>query len=190
MKLQVLNNDDPAEQPWYADGLKFTCTQCGNCCTGGPGFVWVSREEVRRVAEFLKITPDEVVTRYCRRFGSKLSFKENVRDGEWHDCVFLVEQKVEKRTPEGGTIVMTRRGCSIYPVRPLQCRTWPFWPENLESEKDWDRASRKCHGMNAGKRVFPREQIESIRDAKDWPQNPPTSVAGAKSEKPRMEDRR
>ena len=35
MNLNVL--DDPAAEPWYADGLAFTCTQCGNCCTGGPG---------------------------------------------------------------------------------------------------------------------------------------------------------
>ena len=37
-----------------------------------------------------------------------------------YDCVFL------KEDPERG-----RKTCSIYPVRPLQCRTWPFWPENL-----------------------------------------------------------
>ena len=49
MKLEVLK-DEAAEQPWYAEGLKFTCTQCGNCCTGGPGFVWISREEIRRLA--------------------------------------------------------------------------------------------------------------------------------------------
>ena len=25
--------------PWYNDGLRFTCTRCGHCCTGEPGFV-------------------------------------------------------------------------------------------------------------------------------------------------------
>jgi hypothetical protein len=29
--------------------------------------------------------------------------------------------------------------------------------------------------MNHGGRTFTRERIESIRDAKDWPDNPPTS---------------
>ena len=37
-------------QPWYADGLSFTCTQCGNCCTGGPGYVWISDMEIDRLA--------------------------------------------------------------------------------------------------------------------------------------------
>ena len=24
----------PMTEPWYQDGLRFTCTRCGNCCTG------------------------------------------------------------------------------------------------------------------------------------------------------------
>src|SRR5262245_18529291 len=28
-------------EPWYQDGLEFTCTRCGKCCTGEPGFVSV-----------------------------------------------------------------------------------------------------------------------------------------------------
>src|SRR5215213_8218564 len=75
MKLDVLK-DEAAEAPWYAEGLKFTCTQCGNCCTGGPGFVWISREEIRRLAEFLKITPQETVEKYCRKVDGRWSLKE------------------------------------------------------------------------------------------------------------------
>ena len=41
---------------WYADGLHFTCQQCGRCCTGEPGYVWVSRAELRLIARFLKIS--------------------------------------------------------------------------------------------------------------------------------------
>lgn len=181
MKLKVLNTDDSAEQLWYAGGLNFTCTQCGNCCTGGPGYVWVTGEEIRRVAEFLKITPEEVVDTYTRKFGGQFSFKENVRGSQRHDCIFLAEEKVEQRTPQGERVVTTRRRCSIYSVRPLQCRTWPFWPENLESKQAWDRAARRCHGMNNGSRFFALDQIATIRDAKDWPQNPPTSASMLKN---------
>ena len=38
-------------KPWYADGLRFACTQCGNCCTGEPGFVWVNDAEIAAIAE-------------------------------------------------------------------------------------------------------------------------------------------
>ncbi|MDP9172292.1 MAG: YkgJ family cysteine cluster protein [Planctomycetota bacterium] len=166
MKLSVLN--DEQNNPWYAKGLKFTCTQCGNCCTGGPGFVWISKEEIVRLGEFLKISPEEVVEQYCRKVAGRWSLKEsrNSRDGAY-DCIFLREDGA-------------KRGCSIYPVRPLQCRTWPFWESNLKSPESWKLASRNCHGMDRG-RLFSQPEMESLRDAEDWPRNPPTSAP--KSEK-------
>jgi Fe-S-cluster containining protein len=176
MKLDVLQGQDAAG-PWYAGGLNFTCSQCGNCCTGGPGFVWVSREEIVRLAEFLRITPEETVEKYCRMVDGQFSLKEFRNSAGNYDCVFLKEEKVTAPAGQGGGLVVaTRRRCSVYDVRPLQCRTWPFWPENLWSRKTWDHAARRCHGMNAGRRHFTREKIEALRDAKDWPQNPPTSA--------------
>jgi len=188
MKLDVLQHDDasrPPSHPWYADGLKFTCSQCGNCCTGAPGFVWISKEEIRRLAEFLRLSPVDVVDRYCRKVNGRFSLNETRTAGGNYDCVFLTEQKVTQTrkgadgTPE--TVVFTRRGCSVYPVRPLQCRTWPFWPENLASPEAWARSAQRCHGMNHGRRTFTREQMEALRDATDWPQDPPTSAAGRKT---------
>ncbi|HZL36177.1 MAG TPA: YkgJ family cysteine cluster protein [Tepidisphaeraceae bacterium] len=180
MKLTVLSTD-PAGSPWYADGLKFTCTQCGNCCTGGPGFVWISETEVARLAEYLKLTPQETLERYCRKVAGRISLKERRTPQGNYDCVFLTEQS----TPaENGKPANKKRGCSIYPVRPLQCRTWPFWPEILRSPEAWEFAGRRCHGMSAGDRHFGREKIESIRDAADWPDNPPTSAPDRKAESP------
>ena len=180
MKLDVLNKAEA--EPWYGQGLRFTCSQCGNCCTGGPGFVWISREEIVRLAGFLRITPEETVEKYCRKVDGKWSLKENRNSAGNYDCVFLKEDKVVvgPGARGGEAVVRTRRRCGVYEVRPLQCRTWPFWPENLWSRKTWDHAARRCHGMNAGNRHFSREAIESLRDAEDWPQNPPTSESGRK----------
>jgi uncharacterized protein len=178
MKLNVLS-PGKADDPWYAGGLKFTCSQCGNCCTGGPGYVWISREEIVRLAEYLKITPEETVEKYCRKLGGRFSLKEKRGPGGY-DCIFLTEVEADPGPPgrelaKGEQVPLKRRGCSVYPVRPLQCRTWPFWPENLESRRRWDEAAVRCHGMNHGGRSFTRERVESIRDAQDWPDNPPTS---------------
>ncbi len=176
MKLKIIDGEK-SEAPWYAGGLKFTCTQCGNCCTGGPGYVWLTREEIRRLATFLKLTPEETVEKYCRKINGRFSLKEHRNSRGEYDCIFLTEEKVEKRTTDGEKIVLTRRGCPVYPVRPLQCRTWPFWPENLTSEEEWDHLSRRCHGMNHG-RKFSLDEIHEIRDARDWPERPPTSRSG------------
>jgi len=177
MKLTVLPEADP---PWYAEGLKFTCSQCGNCCTGPPGYVWISSDEIVRLADYLKITPEETVEKYCRRLGGRFSLKEKRGPGGY-DCIFLNEIDAapgsRRDLANGDAVPLKRRGCSIYPVRPLQCRTWPFWPENLESRQRWDAAAVRCHGMNHGGRRFTRDRIDSIRDAEDWPDNPPTSKA-------------
>src|SRR5688572_15148747 len=62
MKLDVLPPQQQQRKgPWYADGLDFTCTQCGNCCGGAPGYVWLERDDIVRIAEFLKVTPEEMV---------------------------------------------------------------------------------------------------------------------------------
>ncbi len=119
---------------WYADGLKFECTQCGNCCSGPPGYVWVSREDIARIAGYLGLADGKLGKEYVRRVGLRHSLTEKPGG----DCIFL------KR--EGG-----KSFCSIYPVRPRQCRTWPFWSENLKSEEMWNSAAETCPGMNQGK---------------------------------------
>lgn len=142
--------------PWYQDGLKFTCTQCGNCCTGAPGYVYVNDEEIERIAAFLgRAEPaDDSVEKalgkeHLRRVGRRYSLTENKRNG---DCCFLLESN-------------GKRTCSIYPVRPLQCRTWPFWDVNLESPKEWAAAAEHCPGMNKGTQ-YEFVQIEIRRTAK------------------------
>ena len=55
----------------------------------------------------------------------------------------------------------------IYPVRPGQCRTWPFWSENLASPNAWNKTAQKCPGINRGK-LYSYEQIQKIKRNKNW----------------------
>lgn len=152
------------KQPWYAEGLKFSCTQCGNCCTGGPGYVWLSKAEVMKLAEHLNLPWENVVRKYCRNLSGRLSLREVEREGQY-DCIFL--ETVTIQTDKGEK---TKRMCSIYTVRPLQCRTWPWWEGNLADEEAWKRAGEKCPGVNRGKKVYEAWEIEKKRDAKEWPE--------------------
>jgi Fe-S-cluster containining protein len=154
------------QRTWYEQGLHFTCSQCGNCCTGGPGYVWISDDEIDRLAAHLRLTREQTLAEYCRRANGKWSLRERPAAGGTWDCIFL--------RPEKTSSGFVKRACAIYPVRPLQCRTWPFWEGNLAARENWDRAARRCHGMNHG-REFTREQIEKLRDATDWPDDSPTS---------------
>ena len=175
MKLDVIPSSADRD-PWYAGGLNFTCTQCGNCCGGAPGFVWIERADIVRIAGHLKITPEEMVERYCRKIDGRWSLNEGPGPGSDYDCVFLREEQKAARSADGTRVSVKRRYCSVYAVRPLQCRTWPFWRENLSSPKTWDHAAKRCHGMSHGPRKFTVEQIHAIRDAEEWPEHPPTSA--------------
>ncbi len=126
-----------AEQtPWYADGLRFECTRCGRCCQG-EGYVWVRPERIRAIAEFLGLTTTAFARRYVRRVNGRLSLVEKDRA----DCVFW-----DRET-----------GCEIYSVRPVQCRTFPFWPEHLESPEAWKGLAAEVPGIGRGRRHDARE---------------------------------
>jgi uncharacterized protein len=169
MNLPVLEFPNKTDEPWFSQGLRFTCSQCGNCCSGGPGFVWVSDEEIAKLADFLGTTPKQVIRKYCRKVGRQIALKEIKHPKHGHDCIFIKEISA-------GDSSHAKRICSVYEVRPLQCRTWPFWDGNLASPKAWQRAAKTCLGMNRGE-SFSRGRIERLRDAEVWPENPPTSHA-------------
>jgi Fe-S-cluster containining protein len=154
-------------EPWYADGLRFECTGCGGCCTGGPGFIWISDEEIARLAKHLDLSREEVLKRYCRKISGQISLKEKPRNerGEY-DCIFLEEVPAEAAAE--GQVTHSKRICRIYAVRPLQCRTFPFWDGNLQSQASWEVTAKRCPGMNCG-RQWSAKEIEAMRDAKDWP---------------------
>ncbi len=125
-------------EPWYGDGLRFECTRCGACCTGSPGYVWMDAAEIARLADRLGLGLDEFGARFLRRVGNRLSLVEKPN----HDCIFWDRSG----------------GCTVYDDRPNQCRTWPFWPENVESPSDWRRTGRGCPGAGQG-RLFTVEEI-------------------------------
>jgi Fe-S-cluster containining protein len=125
-------------EPWYQDGLRFSCTRCGNCCTGAPGFVWVSDEEIAAIAIYRGEPEKEVRGLYTRRDGRHRSLREKANG----DCVFYDREQ----------------GCTIYPVRPRQCRTWPFWESNLHTPADWRRTCQVCPGSGKGE-LIPAEEI-------------------------------
>jgi Fe-S-cluster containining protein len=123
-------------RPFYErQPLRFDCTRCGRCCmAGGDYYVFLSEHEAEGIRNYLRLSRSWFRRRYLRR----------LPDGDlvasWHSdgrCVFLD----------------VRGECGIYPVRPVQCRTYPFWPEIVVRRRDWRRESRRCEGINRGEKV-------------------------------------
>ncbi|SMC51832.1 hypothetical protein SAMN02746065_103183 [Desulfocicer vacuolatum DSM 3385] len=98
------------------DGFDFgfnpdACNNCqSRCCRGASGNVWVTSREMAAICEFCGINIIDGLETYFVKRHNRFSVREKVRQGEWQ-CVFLDS--------------LSR--CTVYPVRPLQCRQFPFW---------------------------------------------------------------
>jgi len=104
------------------------CKECeGNCCIGESGYIWVSPLEIKDIANFLKIDEEVFRNRFLIKVGYKYSIKERpYKNG--YACIFF------------------DNGCTIYPVRPKQCRTFPFW-EHFKERKNLEFLLKECPGI-------------------------------------------
>lgn len=135
----------PPPEPWYAAGLAFACQGCGDCCRGPGGYVWIDMSEIDPLAEALGMSRDNFTRKLLRNTPAGLALV----DGPGGDCPLLEENG----------------GCRVYASRPMQCRTWPWWRENLASPNAWANAGRRCPGIGAGEphsRFF--IEIEAAKD--------------------------
>ena len=119
------------ERPWYAEGLRFACRpDCGRCCTrhGEYDYVYLERDDVARLAAHFEMPVAQFRKLRTRRDDGHTILRMN-----GPACPFL----------EGSR-------CSVYDARPAQCRTFPFWPENLKTRARWEELADFCPGVGAG----------------------------------------
>ncbi len=132
--------DKPHDKPWYSEGLQFTCSQCGDCCTGAPGYVWVNKAEIAGLAAERDMGVGEFEQKYVRRIGIRKSLIEYSNG----DCVFFNHET---------------RKCQVYNARPRQCRTWPFWESNTRTPEAWRDTCEVCPGSGQGQ-LYQLNEIE------------------------------
>lgn len=123
----------------FDQGIRFACHQCGTCCTGEPGTVYVAPNELQPLAAFLGLPVSRLIK----------------------ECLYPFRDSFSIREEPGGDCLFYDRGCTVYPVRPSQCRTFPFWVKNLRSESAWRQVCLECPGIGQG-RLFSREEILDI----------------------------
>jgi len=126
---------------FYREGIRFSCTRTGRCCKsrGKYRYVYLCLDDRRRLAAHFGIP----TLRFTKRYAAKTG-------GLFH------------LTMTGDACLFLKRGrCSVYDARPLQCRTWPFWPENMRP-RVWEReVAPNCPGVGRG-RLHTAGEIEAI----------------------------
>jgi len=114
------------------EGVAFRCQpNCGRCCDQPGGIVYLSPDDAERLAEHAGLDVDAWLERDTRKtFDGRYVLKSREDDGV---CIHLNEQKQ----------------CSIYEVRPQQCKAFPWWGENLVTPAAWGTTKAACPGIDA-----------------------------------------
>ena len=134
---------------WYHKGLRFQCTACGNCCRnhGDYAFVYLAEADVAAIAAHLGLERKRFLAEYCRKEDGWITLRM-----DQPACRFLD----------------AANRCSIYPVRPKQCATWPFWRENLERATWEGPVMECCPGIGTGPLVSADEVERIARENEEW----------------------
>ena len=131
---------------FFDDGIFFNCRQCGCCCTGSPGVVRVNEHEIKRISQYLSLPLAQFKSEYLIPFGDGFS----IREDQQCRCLFY------------------ENGCAIYPVRPSQCKTYPFWVSNMRSHEKWREVMSRCPGIGKGD-LFSKGEIIELLDLTFYP---------------------
>lgn len=119
--------------PFYSPGLRFSCTRCSACCRGGPGYVFLSKPDLKRLLDLLALDFHGFFHKYCILVDTGLGMALSLAEKDDFDCTFW-----------------TAEGCTIYEARPVQCSSYPFWTSVLESPRTWRDEGRVCPGIGHG----------------------------------------
>jgi hypothetical protein len=127
--------------------FRFECQAgCTNCCTQ-TGHVYLTADDIERLACFAGLPREKFEEKYITRRDTHPRLR--MRLGE--RCYFLLDG-----------------GCSVHAAKPLQCRIFPYWPENVDSRASWHRLRKYCPGIGAGALVqigTVRREAETYREA-------------------------
>lgn len=158
---KLIAESSPSTPEWFAlpdpergrdgTGLSFSCTMCGNCCSGPEGYVLVNQEEIEGMATKLRMSVQDFIDEHTHMTPEGRSLREK-KVGKGLDCVFLDRDKIPGKAV-----------CGLYEARPRQCRTWPFWNSVIKSRATWERAKKVCPGIDHGK----KHDLVQIRIARD-----------------------
>lgn len=128
---------------FYKDGLKFSCQRCSCCCRHEPGYVFLSENDLVKMYKRVDMPRKKFIKKYCRVVDLGGIKRLSLIEKENNDCIFW------------------DKGCTVYEVRPLQCKSFPFWAHNLINEETWNSVANSCPGVG-------RDELHTKEEIDQW----------------------
>ncbi len=123
----------------------FECKRCSRCCRKEPGIVMLTEKDVNGLLNNLNMELKVFIEKCCREVYRDDKIYIGLKEKSNYDCIFWGSN-----------------GCIVYKDRPVQCRTFPFWPGLGQSEEDWVHEKKRCPGLDSGGDTFTLEQKMSM----------------------------
>ena len=120
----------------YPKGVRFQCLRCGLCCGD-------TEKRVRRIL-LLKVEAEQisvVKSKPVKNFARKIE-----------GCKPYVYE-IRKTVEEGKCVFLEGNNCTIYALRPLICRFYPFELKVAKNGKQEFLYTEECLGIGKGRRL-------------------------------------
>lgn len=142
------------------EALRFECQPgCITCCDRY-GFVYLTEDDLQKISAYVGMTTAAFEAKYVYRTKNQV----RLRKPRVAECHFLL-----KRADGTG-------GCKVHAVKPVQCRTYPYWPELIEYPDVWEHEATRCPGINKGEKLIQigaaLEIAEEMKTAYPWSYDP------------------
>ena len=134
----------------YPKNINFECSRCGKCCGD-------TEEKIRHIL-LLKSDIDRISKETLLNY---TEFAEKSTGTE----PYIYELK---KTKSGSCFFLKNNLCTIYEIRPLICRFYPFPLENLGNNKYTFSFTKKCPGIGKGsllKKLFFQKLFNQMLEA-------------------------
>jgi uncharacterized protein len=104
----------------------FVCQETGHCCRI-PGYVYVTKKNIRDMARTLKISP----LQFREYFITRINGWDLISTPNFRQTCFLNEHN----------------HCGVYAHRPLACRTYPDWNDLWQDDATLLKEAESCKGL-------------------------------------------
>jgi hypothetical protein len=120
----------------YPKGIPFRCTKCAFCCGD-------TKTRVRHILLLKKEAErmSEIISKPIEEFATKI---------EGHEP-YVYEMR--KTAGEGKCVFLEEKTCTIYELRPLICRFYPFQLETARGKKYKFFCTKECLGIGKGRQL-------------------------------------